>query len=897
MNKDIQHIIEANNDNRLAFFIGSGISKSSETENHKMPLWKDLISELEKDLEGVEETNYLKLAQLYYLEYGEYLYYAKLKKIFDINLEPSNIHKLIFEIKPDYVITTNWDKLLDNTVIDNAFIYDIVVSDTDLVKSTIQKKLIKIHGDFKHHNIVFKEDDYLNYQTNFPLIENYIKSILSTHTIVFLGYSYSDYNLKQIMKWIQSFSNVKPPAYLVGFSNQSSEIKYLENHGIKSLILETDSSLGNNKYNQAVEDFLLRIKNKNVLVSENLTYESVVDYFYKKLVAFDPMNVLMPEQIKKIFKKVFYRYDSEFIILDLLQLDKSNSYYNKFVELLTKLDKNENSFKELEYRLNHIFSILSKAGIGGIMLNDKEYYKFQFPLYNALDLSNILSFKLDTNENANEAFIFYLLENNEKAYKLYENNIKSSLKSKNYIDLFLSMFNRNQLLSFLKYDFSIDYSKYETVEEYDIEEKYQDVPNNIKQTISPIISTFKDFNFIYSFAFTISSLLKEKEEQKKSIESGSIIFSNNSFEAELRHKNLIYFILGNGLAIDRYREFQTIIEYFINISLVRQVQEENIVLNQLEIFSCIKFLKEKSLKRIFESYSNKESSKRLVLDTENQKYLLQVLANTVKHIRNNDTNNFSIFENSWKKTMYLLSISKLEKEIMENILEGFTFILNTSNNSISTYQTINTFLGLQYSLYKEQFDSSKLISLIELVLNKIIYQNYNGRELYAIKSNYINNIYAYLEMDTNFNYDNLKLVQKLLFEFNSWELAQKVEISQYFLISLYHISNEKIKEEIKTFINNIEYKNIESLFEQIDFQLFLLITEFQSVDIEDLSEKIKEEISQYEDGKSMSSGLYSLQSRLQYLVEKRQILEFESLLNELTTIIENFEQKRGKMLF
>lgn len=265
MDRHIKSLIEASNDNRLAIFVGSGISKSSETETNHMPLWKDLISELKKDLNDVEENDYLKLAQLYFLEHGEYLYYDKLKKIFDINLEPSKIHKLIFEIKPNYVITTNWDKLLDKTIIDNACIYDIVVSDTDLVKSSVQRKLIKMHGDFEHHNIVFKEDDYLNYQKNFPLIENFIKSVLSTHTILFLGYSYSDYNLKHIMKWIQSFSTVKPPSYLVRFSNNNSEIKYLENHGIKSLVLSVNNPKDNKECNRTIEELLIKIKNKSNL--------------------------------------------------------------------------------------------------------------------------------------------------------------------------------------------------------------------------------------------------------------------------------------------------------------------------------------------------------------------------------------------------------------------------------------------------------------------------------------------------------------------------------------------------------------------------------------------------------------------------------------------------------
>ena len=172
----LNNIIDANNDNRLAIFVGAGVSKNSETKGLKLPTWTDLISELKKDLELTDESDYLKIAQLYYLEFKEHSYLKKLKDFFPDNIRPSSIHKQIFELNPQVIITTNWDTILEKAIEDNAYIYDVIRCDEDLVKSTLQKKLIKIHGDFKNHNIVFKENDYLNYQFNFPLIENYIKS-------------------------------------------------------------------------------------------------------------------------------------------------------------------------------------------------------------------------------------------------------------------------------------------------------------------------------------------------------------------------------------------------------------------------------------------------------------------------------------------------------------------------------------------------------------------------------------------------------------------------------------------------------------------------------------------------------------------------------------------------
>ncbi|MEQ8573321.1 MAG: SIR2 family protein, partial [Fulvivirga sp.] len=154
-NKHIQNIINANNGNSLAIFVGAGISKSSETDSLKLPDWSDLIEDLKLELDIKDEFDYLKIAQLYFLEFGEFVYYKKLKEYFPDYIKPSELHKLIFRINPHVIITTNWDNILERTIEENAFIYDTISSDIDLTKSSLQNKVIKMHGDFTNNNIVF----------------------------------------------------------------------------------------------------------------------------------------------------------------------------------------------------------------------------------------------------------------------------------------------------------------------------------------------------------------------------------------------------------------------------------------------------------------------------------------------------------------------------------------------------------------------------------------------------------------------------------------------------------------------------------------------------------------------------------------------------------------------
>jgi NAD-dependent SIR2 family protein deacetylase len=154
-----------------------------------MPTWGDIVKKICKEINEDSERDYLKIAQYFYNNLGKELYHKRLESYFPIDIVPSKIHDCLFDINPDIIITTNWDTLLEQANDRNVSFYDVIVSDRELVESKKPHKIIKMHGDFLHNNIVFKEDDYLNYQENFPLIENYIKSILSTHIVLFIGYS------------------------------------------------------------------------------------------------------------------------------------------------------------------------------------------------------------------------------------------------------------------------------------------------------------------------------------------------------------------------------------------------------------------------------------------------------------------------------------------------------------------------------------------------------------------------------------------------------------------------------------------------------------------------------------------------------------------------------------
>lgn len=219
----IDNIRKAHNENYLSIFAGAGISTES-----KLPKWGDLINELQKCLYGETKKNedYLVLAEKFYNQFGESSYYQTLKSLIPDSAKKNDLHLEIVKLNIKNLITTNWDNLFEQAINEEGRFFNIIKSDKDIGNSTGFAKFIKMHGSLDENNIVFKEQDYLEYSNNFPLIENYIKGVFSTDTVILLGYSLSDQNVKQIISWVNSHSKSVKPIYFIKTAKEFDRIEF-----------------------------------------------------------------------------------------------------------------------------------------------------------------------------------------------------------------------------------------------------------------------------------------------------------------------------------------------------------------------------------------------------------------------------------------------------------------------------------------------------------------------------------------------------------------------------------------------------------------------------------------------------------------------------------------------
>ena len=231
------HLHEASVQNKLVVFVGAGVSANS-----GVPTWSSLTNAFKEDLPDTikKETDDLKVAQIYKDTYGRKAYFEKVRNVLkDGRVAYNPIHNAILELNPVHIITTNYDDLIEQSIQSNYKQYDIITQDSDLPYYRYPSKVVKMHGDFKTGNIVLTEEDYYNYAATFPLIRSFVTSLFTTNVVLFVGFSFSDLNLKIILNDIKTILDQDMQrVYLLTDERVDKELsKYYENKGINIVIM------------------------------------------------------------------------------------------------------------------------------------------------------------------------------------------------------------------------------------------------------------------------------------------------------------------------------------------------------------------------------------------------------------------------------------------------------------------------------------------------------------------------------------------------------------------------------------------------------------------------------------------------------------------------------------
>ena len=314
---------------KLVLFVGAGVSQNVAG----MPSWNALIQNMAEAInysrcnscrhktEKCESTcllkndfstdEFLKIPQ-HVFNRDQELYNRVLAESIPAVTADAPLSSAIFDINPVHIITTNYDQLLETSKSIFCEQYQVIVHDKDLLNADKSKYIIKMHGDLSEPaSIVLKEQDYLNYSQDHVLIELFIKSLLTDHIVLFLGYSLNDYNIKLILSWLNYMRSQNGPldedrrvGYLIldQATVDDTQLSYFNSNNIGvininsiSLIKEipTDLSdeIGKRLYSflriiadPALEENLFSIGNAVKFMSQFsfVSYEQILKFLYVK---------------------------------------------------------------------------------------------------------------------------------------------------------------------------------------------------------------------------------------------------------------------------------------------------------------------------------------------------------------------------------------------------------------------------------------------------------------------------------------------------------------------------------------------------------------------------------------------------------------------------------------
>lgn len=910
---DIDSIITAQENDNLTVFIGAGFSKFSETATIKFPSWGELMIALKNDL-NTQETDFLKIAQLYYLEFGEYKLYQKLREFVPLHAEPSDLHLQVFQLlKPKYVITTNWDNLLEKTVSNNGLFYDVIKTEADLIKSNLPKKLIKVHGSFDTHNIVFKEDDYLNYSINNPIFDNFLKHILSTTTVLFLGYSYSDSNLKQIIKWIEKNSEVSPPRFLLQKENYSSQRKYLKNHGIK--VLAPVSSFKNYEYKYLYEHFFSAIKNMKggiILDNNEVSDTDVINYFYKKLVGLAELNCLLPEQITYLFSNCTVEYHKNCFGLYF----HSNNYdpdvrkiYSNFFDIIKTPEKLE----QYSDKLNTIFSCFLSAGVlfvknTEMLININDLIKDKSNESEDLDcLYDFISFSKSISKTLFNLLTYNsnsinqeLLNKNIKLFDQLSSEIIDNMANKRYLSAMISKFNKSIIAKKLANDLNLDdniRNKFLKEQHYDFTGELIDnnYPPIYRGYIQPLVDLL-GFKSIYKFYYDSASDNEEHLNLEENKKNGGFGFTDKEQRSNDRLIQLLNFCVYNDVALDVYTEFQKLMQSYVLGKIKIHEVREKFELTEVDLFILIKYFKFKDLKSVIDKrvlgFVNDETkegngSKFLSFSQDEKDYLADTFKNlsdlfiTYGHYFYSNT-----ISNSFLNLIIIIGLVKWESTELDKYLSSIKSIFLKRSVPIDYIRSVNYFILIQYKLYKTT--NPRILELVDVILEGFISGEFR-KHFYQRINNDLSSVYRYADV-TSILYENKKLVKNALLSLDN-DFEENLEMQRYFLekifLPIYQISNTEIKNLFTPYFDKVRISDwnqvskdqlYEEILRELDFLQYGFEVKQEFIDF--MTHWIKNDLNKdvfFSSALLKVGGAEELLAFIDFLINSRNISQLEAL--------------------
>ena len=598
VNEILKDIDNWRKNNKLSVFVGAGVSMLS-----GLPSWSDLIKSMLKEMPGLKydenklsSDDYLKIAQIYFNTYGEEKYKDKFKGSFKKDCTPNKIHDMIYALHPNHILTTNYDNLLEQEAVKVGRNFSVINADDAVSSAPSSSYIIKVHGDFSSSDFVLKEQDYLDYEQNYKLIDKLVKTIFSTNLVIFIGYSLQDYNIKLILNWVknvQADSFIKPIFIHIGDSLSELELDYQDKRGLRVLQTTDFGDLPNNytdKYSKVLEP-IIEYKDKKIPES----FDEKMEYFADKVSGISHITYLRSSDFNSVFEGD-YEINSGFLMnispINKLVLFHQEHIYDYFETLFEFNSEKSYSAKEA------INTFLKSADLirGDTCFQKEDVKEIKSAAYGSkISEMELYCSKDYTNQFDlfRKAYYLGILGRYEESYEIFNSLIVQFQKEKKWDLFYLAQINRKDLIQKIlkeckKIASSTEMPNDEFIQQiqtdnksFYIEEQFSQLPVEFQNKFS-FLSDFCKSN---PFAEKNTELIKKMNKAVKDRLSGTIYIFGTP-EVEKIKKEMyenVKFIFENNLLISLSDEFKNYIKNSLFIWLESYAHNINNLSNEHRI--------------------------------------------------------------------------------------------------------------------------------------------------------------------------------------------------------------------------------------------------------------------------------------------------------------------------
>lgn len=444
--------------------VGAGFSRNAKSEDNKPSLdWDELGRYFAEDIVDYKYNGAIDAISAFEYEYSRSKLIEKMYTALKIgSIHPDLAHKSFAKLPFQLVATTNFDYLLEEsyTHLGNRFCRTVIDEEQlPIINNDMRHlNLLKIHGNLSHPSrLIATEEDYDAFLTKFPMIATYITNLFISKTVLFIGYSVDDTDIRQIFQMIKDrLGKLKRRAYTIRINASIQEINRFARRGIKVINIPITSN--NINYNEVFSNIFEELNDYwTVNIPNNATEEdSNLDL---KLAKIHTKNISrlsyfsvgsddLPYYKTNIFP-IFYKYGFTPVTPDDF-LDSSENYIARVQSLINISNvcladftpSFNDRLQETEFLIKKV--ITSKTDFNLILIKNPDNH---FNLNNFYKTLNNLS--NESIENIQSRIHFITLDKkinqvdlkelesvlkiiSDQVYDQFDNEIKFLLKNKKY---------------------------------------------------------------------------------------------------------------------------------------------------------------------------------------------------------------------------------------------------------------------------------------------------------------------------------------------------------------------------------------------------------------------------------------------------------------------------------